>query len=266
MKKRFRIWHLPLLSFYSKRLYRDISTRWKGTNLGFLCLLVAVCLLPSTNNTSQKVAALIDDHSETYLMQVPEITISNGQASANVPQPYSIIEGDQTLMLIDTTGKINALHEADARILMTASHIYIDQDPQPPIEYNLASIKTFYMDQEIAAGLVEHFKQILLPAFYVVSLIVSYVLLLLAALVCGLVAQLFGLAQDKKISYGTGLRLAVTAFTPPLIISALVALFGGLAPFWLYPLLALAYLLMAVGACRKKQPGNLYIDDEPVQC
>lgn len=46
MKKRYRIWHLPVRSFYSKPLHRDVTARWKGPNLGYLSLLLYFMLVP----------------------------------------------------------------------------------------------------------------------------------------------------------------------------------------------------------------------------
>ena len=50
MKKRYRIWHLPVLSFYSKPFYRAVAARWKGTNPAYLCLLLAICLVSVARN------------------------------------------------------------------------------------------------------------------------------------------------------------------------------------------------------------------------
>jgi|GEM_PF-3828708 len=137
--------------------------------------------------------------------------------------------------------------------------------PRPPLTYEFSSIKDFYLDQQVAAQLLGRFRQLILPVFYVVSLLTNYIILLLAALLSGTLAMLLGGLQNKPLTYSAGLRLSVTAFTPPLIISSLLALIERPIPFYLYPLLAGAYLLMAVGPCREvQQSDHLYLDDEPV--
>jgi hypothetical protein len=264
MKRQYRTWHLPLLSFYSKRLYRDVAVRWKGTNLGFLCLLLAICLIPSTHHTGRTLSQLIDEHAAIYLMQIPPIEIADGRLSVDAPQPYSIIRGNRTVLLIDTTGKINTLAEAGSDALLTETHLYIRQENQTPIEYELSSLGELQLDQEGAVQLVDRLKQFILPVFYMVSLVFTYILLLLAALLCGAIARLFGAIQKRSVNYATGLRLSVVAFTPPLIVSGLLALFGRPVPSILYILLALVYLYLAVGSCRKTQSNGLYLDDEPV--
>jgi hypothetical protein len=266
MKTRYRIWHKPVLSFYSKPLYRDISTRWRGTNLGYLFLLLAVCLLPAARMTSLNAVAFVEDHAARYLMQIPQMQITDGRVSVEAPQPYSIIGGNTTVLLIDTTGKINSLDDADAEALLTATHLYIDQGSQPPMGYDLSSIKDFELNEEIATGILERIKHLILPAYYAISLLYSFVLFLLGALLCGTLALLIGLLQKKQIDYAAGLRLSVAAFTPPLILSTLCKAFGCSIPAAPYLLLALAYLYIAVGACpRAEAPDKLYLDEEPVK-
>jgi hypothetical protein len=41
--RRYSIFHPLVLAFYSKPLYQDVGRRWKGTGLGYLLLLLAVC-------------------------------------------------------------------------------------------------------------------------------------------------------------------------------------------------------------------------------
>ncbi|MCF7817487.1 MAG: DUF1189 domain-containing protein [Kiritimatiellales bacterium] len=253
MKRQYTIWHLPLLSFYSKRLYRDISFRWKGTNLGFLCLLLALCLLPTIREANR----IIDRHAAIYLMQIPQMQFSNGRVSVDAPQPYSIIDGNRTMLLIDTTGQINTLAAADASALMTATTLYIGQNGKDPLVYDLSAAGEFMLNQEIAAEFLERMKRFLLPAYYVVALLFATVLFLLAALLCGAIALLFGQIQKRQVDYPAGLRLAVTAFTPPLILATLFQAAGLSIPVPLYLLLALAYLYLAVGSCRKAPSNTL---------
>lgn len=263
MKRQYTIWHLPWLSFYSKRLHRDIATRWRGTNLGFLFVLLALCLLPAAGTISREAAGLIDRHAAVYLMQIPPMRISKGRVSVDAPQPYSIIEGNRTLLLIDTTGQIKRLEDADASALLTATDLQVKQGKAGKKSYDLSPITAFEFDQEIATQTIARIKRLLLPAYYVVSLFFSTVLFFLAALLCAAMALLFGQLQNRRLDYAAGLRLAVAAFTPPLILGTLLRSAGLSIPVILYILLALAYLYMAVGSCRKAptrhldDPGNL---------
>jgi maltodextrin utilization protein YvdJ len=264
MKSRYRIWHLPVLSFYSQRLYRDIATRWKGTNLGFLFLLLTLCLIPTAHHIGRAVTVQIDALSDVYLMQIPDMRIVKGRLSVDAPQPYSIIEENRTVLLIDTTGKINTIDEADAEALLTTTHLHIKQNGSQTTSIELSSIEELEINQQIVAEWLLTLKKLIAPFYYAMGLFVSYILLVLSALLCGAIALLFGSIQQRKLNYAAGIRLAVTAFTPPLIISTALKSFGLSIPAVLYILLTLTYLYMAVGAAKKTQSSELYLDEEPV--
>jgi hypothetical protein len=265
MKTRYRAWHLPVLSFYSHRLYRDIATRWKGTNLGFLFLLLAVCLIPTSHHISKQVGASLDQLSDIYLMQIPELHIIDGLVSTDAPQPYSIIEGDRTVLIIDTTGQIKTIGEAGSDALLTSTQLIIGQAGRPSQVIDLAPIKDLRLNQPIVAEGIESLKKLIAPFYYILGLIFSYLLFVLSALLCGALALLFASLQKKKITYTAGIRLAVTAFTPALLVSTVLKSLIRPIPPILYILLALTYLYMAVGAARKAQDAELYLDDHPVQ-
>jgi hypothetical protein len=265
MKDRYRIWHLPVLSFYSQQLYRDIATHWKGTNFGFLFLLLAICLIPTAQHIGRAVGTQIDALSDIYLMQIPDMRIVKGRVSVDAPQPYSIIEEDRTVLLIDTTGKINAIDEADADALLTTTHLYIKRNDQQTTTIELSSIEELEINQQIVAEWILKLKKFIAPFYYVMGLLISYILFILSALLCGAIALLFGGLQQKKLNYAAGVRLAVAAFTPPLIISTVLKSLERPIPTVLYILLALAYLYMAVGAVRKTQSSELYLDDESIK-
>ena len=108
-------------------------------------------------------------------------------------------------------------------------------------------------------------KKLIAPLYYIMDLLFSYILFVLSALLCGAIALLFGIIQQKKLTYTAGIRLAVTAFTPPLIISTALKSLEWPIPTVLYILLALGYLYMAAGSAPKIRPSELYLDEEPVK-
>lgn len=59
--------------------------------------------------------------------EFPTITIADGIASANVPQPYTILDQDDTVLMIDTTGEVTSLNASryDQGILLTQTELHI---------------------------------------------------------------------------------------------------------------------------------------------
>jgi hypothetical protein len=238
--------------------------RWKGTNLGFLFLLLAICLIPTSRHIGKEVRAGIDQLSDSFLMQIPDISIIEGRVSIDAPQPYSIIEGNRTILLIDTTGKINSIEEAGAAALLTASQLIIRQNSEQSQSFDLSSIEQLEINQQTVAAWLVSLKKMIAPFYYGIGLLFSYIFFVLLALLCGAVALVFASIQQKQLNYAAGIRLAVTAFTPTLIISTALKSLPRPIPPTLYILLALTYLYMAVGAAQKKQNTALYLDDEPI--
>jgi hypothetical protein len=264
MKAKYRIWHLPLLSFYSRRLYRDVSSHWKGTNLGYLCLLLAICLIPAVRNGARRAEAIIDAKADIFLMQIPPMQFTNGRLVVDAPQPYSIIEGNSTVLLIDTTGEISAPEDAGALALLTGTQLQLKQKGQPPVVYELSDFGDMEMSQAVASTIVERTKQFFVPVFYGLAYVVSLVLFVMAALLCAVVALIFGAMMNKDLNFASGLRLSAVALTPPAILGGGLELANRSIPFFLYLLLALAYLYRVVGAARKKRPNEPCIDNDPV--
>ena len=270
MKKRYRIWHLPVLSFYSKPLYRDVAARWKGTNLGYFCLLLAICLLPAVWNASRHTIQTIDRHRDHYLMQIPSMQLADGILSVNAPQPYSIIEGNRTLLLIDTSGKIQTLDDAGALSLLTQTELHIFQQRDSPLVYKLKEFNNFTLNQEIAAEMIARVKRLVVPTYFAAFYLGGLVLFIIVALLLGGMACLIATLQKKSLSYKAGVRIAVVALSPALMVGGLLGVIdqGIRVPLYitapLYILMVLAYLYNAAGCARQIRPNELYLEDERI--
>ena len=270
MKKRYRIWHLPVLSFYSKPLYRDVAARWKGTNLVYLCLLLAICLVPVVRNASRHTIKTIDRCMDVYLMQVPPMQLSDGILTVNAPQPYSVIAGNRTVLLIDTTGRIQTPEEVDALVLLTQTQLHIKHPKQPAVVYDLKDFNNLTLNQEIAGDLIIRMKRLVASTYYIAIYLGSLVLFTIVALLLGGIACLIATRQKKSLDYKAGVRIAVVALTPALIIGALLAAVSRdvPAPLFimvpLYILMVVAYLYNAAGCARQVRPNELYLEDERI--
>ena len=123
--RRYSIFHVPALSFFSKKLYIDVSQNWKGVNFLYLLLLLAVCLTPTMINLHRGVSNFVDNEAPAIIDQIPEITITDGQVSIKEAQPYYIMDPDSNkpLAIIDTTGRIESLKETDALCLFTGNKV-----------------------------------------------------------------------------------------------------------------------------------------------
>lgn len=264
MKNRYHYWHLPVLSFYSKHFYRDVATRWKGTNLSWLFLLLAVCMLPTAFNVSRRAKRYIDEKAEIFLMQIPSMHLYQGQLSVDAPQPYSIIEDNETVLLIDTTGHVTSLAESGALAFLDRTHLYIKQGDGSPIVQELYEFGDIELNKQIAAELVDRGKKWFMPVYYVATYLLTLVLLLFFTLLLGLLVRWVASYKKRRLTYCASLRLTVIALTPVLIIGTLLGFTGWSIPGIFYVILIIAYLYQVTACAPRIQSDTLYLDEEPV--
>ena len=250
--KKFSIIHIPVLSFFSKELYRDVGQNWKGVNFLYLLLLLAVCLIPTMINLHRGISNFVNNEAPAIVNQVPEITITDGQVSIKETQPYYIKDPDsnEPLAIIDTTGQIESLEDTDAFCLLTGNKVIIKQSEFENTTYDLSNVKAFVVGSERITGWLQIGRKFLAIVIYPFALLGSYLFRIVQALIYAAVGLLFALWCKVTLSYATLLRLAVVAMTPCLLAKTIF----GIADIHLsYATLislviTLAYLFFAVKA------------------
>jgi hypothetical protein len=248
--RRYSIFHVPPLSFFSKKLYIDVCRNWKGVNFLYLLLLLAVCLVPTLINLHRGISNFIDNQAPAIVNQVPEITINNGRVLVIKPQPYYITDPDtnKPLAVIDTTGRIESLKDIDAFCLLTSDKVIIKKSDFENRTYDLSHIKSFSVDGEKINGWLQIGGKFLAVAIYPFALLGSYVYRIAQVMIYAVVGLLFALWCNTKLSYAALVRLAVVAVTPCIIVSTVLGLAGIYIPGFLYFVAALTYLFFAVKA------------------
>lgn len=250
--KRFSIIHIPLLSFYSKELYKDVGLHWKGVGFAYLLLLLAICTVPRIFKFQRDLSRFIDKEAPPFVERVPRITIANGEVSVDEPQPYYIKDPDSNdvLVIIDTTGEIQSLEGTEAFALLTKTKLIHRQSEMEYRTYDLSKVEEFVLDKERIMGWLKFIKKFTIPALYPFLLFGSFVFRIVQALIYAAIGLLFALWCKVKLSYAALLRLAVVAVTPCIIVRTLFELASVHLPWaglW-YFLVAMAYLLFGVKA------------------
>lgn len=101
---------IPVKSFHDFNFYREVTFEWKGTNLFYLLMLVAVCWLPIAVRLHIEFNDFAEKYAPELIRQVPEITFRDGIAISSVDQPVYIKNRDsgEVLSLIDTKNMAGA--------------------------------------------------------------------------------------------------------------------------------------------------------------
>jgi len=256
--RRYCIFHIPVMSFFSKSLYRDVAFRWKGTGFAYLLLLLAVCWLFGMVKIQAGLANFVDNEAPAVISQVPTIRITNGEASIDEPQPYPIKDpkSGEILVLIDTTGSINSLDQTEALVLVTKTELIARKSDVETRTFSFAGVENLTLNQQIIEGWLNIAKTFLVAMIYPFVVLGSFMFRIVQALIYAALGILFAKWRKVELPYGALLRLSVTAVTPAIIAKTLLGVGGVHLPFaglW-YFLAAMGYLLFGVTACAQAEP------------
>lgn len=250
--KKFSIIHVPILSFFSKELYREVGLYWKGVGFAYLLLLLAICWIPTMVKIHLGFSDFINNEAPAVVKQVPEITITDGEVSIEEPQPYYIKapENGDVIAVIDTTGTIESLEDANAICLLTKTNIIWRQSKFETRTFDLSQVKNFALDSDRIMGWLHIARKFLVITIYPFALLGSYVYRIVQALIYAAIGLLFASWCRVSLTYAALIRLAVVAVTPCVLLKTILGLAGVHLPYaWLiYLLIALGYLFFGVKA------------------
>ena len=246
--RRYSIFHVPALSFFSKKLYIDVGQNWKGANFLYLLLLLAICLIPTMINLHRGISNFVNNEAPAIVNQVPEITITDGQVSIKETQPYYIKDpdSDEPLAIIDTTGQIESLEDTDAFCLLTGNKVITKKSEFENRTYDLSNVKAFVVDSERITGWLQIGRKFLAVVIYPFVLLGYYMYRIVQALIYAAIGLLFASFCKTTLSYAALIRLAVVAVTPCIIVGTILGLTDTSIPHFLYLVAALVYLFFAV--------------------
>ena len=250
--KKYSIIHIPVLSFFSKELYRDVGLYWKGANFLYLFLLLAICWIPTMIEIHVGFTDFVNNEAPTVIEQLPEITITNGEVSISEPQPYYIKDpqnGD-VLAIIDTTETIESLEDSNALCLLTKTKIMWQKSEVETQMFDLSKIEHFVLNSERVMGWLHTASKFFVIIIGLVALLGTYLFRIVQALIYAAVGLLFALWCEVTLSYATLLRLAVVAMTPCLLAKTIFGLADIHLPYatLISLVVTLAYLFFAVKA------------------
>lgn len=250
--KHYHLWQVPALAFFSRDLYRDVALRWQGVAFGYLLLLLALCWIPGVIRIQRSFAAFVDEEAPLIIEQVPEITIINGQAFVDHPQPYTIRdpETNEALLVIDTTGTITSLEQTDARGLVTARQAIFQKSAIETRSFSFESVDRYILDQQKIYGWLDTAKAWAAPVLYPLCTLGSFAYRIVQALLYACIGLLLASLCKDKLPFETLLRLSVVAITPAIIIGTMfdaAAIELPLAGLWFF-LLSMGYLLFGIRA------------------
>lgn len=244
------------LSFYSRDLYRDVSSNWAGSVVLYLLLLLALCWALLSVHIQRDLIAGYAFASNKFIPQIPVMVIKNGEIKTPEHRPYLIKNPDDkdhaVFAIIDTTGKYTNLDNSDASILITKNTILYKHENKvkvQPISSTIElDIKPVELQQSIGFG-INWMWVFFLPILIGLSFIYRVVVGALYAVV----GKLFAVIAEIPLTYGQILKISILAMTPAIILSTGLSWFSiTFYHEWLvYFVLTVAYLIFGINANKK---------------
>lgn len=248
-------------SFYSPAIYCIAAREWKGLGLRYLLLITLLTLLPVYFSIVMGFRHFLLTEGDYLIDQLPEITIMDGAARINKPEPYQIYTSDNQLFaIIDTTGGTQSLQDSTALLLLTRDAMQVREREAGIQIYSLAEVKEFFMDSEAARQWMQESVPWLLWLMLPFALGGMFLIRAVQGLLYSLFGIVFGGILKVDLDFPAILRLTALAMTPALAADMVLGLTlgsSGLVP----SLLVLGYLYFGVKANRGSLP---QIPDEAI--
>lgn len=249
--KKVGLFEALYLSFYSKRLYRDVATNWGGYAILYLLMLVALSWISAVWQAQDAITIGFKKNAYDFFSQIPEIKVKDGEISTPQNIPYFIRnpENNKVIAIIDTSGKFKNLKEAKTQVLVTQSQIFVNKQKEKETRiYQIPKNIT----QTISSYYIYLFLQkvvgfIWIPLF-ITCVLVSFIFRLIQAFFYALIGKVFNYFYGANLTYGQITQITMVALTPAIIISTVksILLYHSKSQLFLYFLLTILYMCYGI--------------------
>jgi hypothetical protein len=239
------------MSFFSKRLYREVGQNWKGSNLSYHFLLLAICWIPPTLTLRKDMIESLNSNQVQLINQLPDIRISNGRVEIDQKEPYFIKKNGKTVAIIDTTGSMNYIDDDGVMALLTEDALIVRRGNNQFNTLDLSKVSYFHINKQIANQWIQMTKNSLAPLSYGIFLLLSYIFTVLLMLLIAIVGLILSAMMHSSLKFSGVLRIAAAAATPSIILVTVSVALGRTIPGLVYIAVTLLYLLAGIISCSK---------------
>lgn len=248
--QQYNIFQALYMSFYSKKLYRDIALNWGGKSFLYLLMLLTIISIYFAVSVQKIVTIGYESFYTSVSPQVPILTIKGGKINTPENRPYFIIDPETkyTYAIIDTTGRYTTIEQAKAPVLVTQTQIITQTKQNETKTYTIPADLQQKIDPQQVNGYVHKFLGFLWILFFILCVFGFYIYRLVQAVVYSLIGKLFAMVCNIPLNYGQILQIAMVAITPDIIISTIQFALGINInhELILYFLLAIMYLFYGI--------------------
>lgn len=241
--------HLEALSRipFDLGLFARAARQRMRRTLAYLVILIVLSTAATTTSLTLKLRDLVK-RLEPHLDEIPTIVIRDGEASADVEQPWvkrlgRDDAGRDVVLIIDTTGARTDFAPNEAGLFLQKRVLLVKGDEVQTVPLRRVPDMTIGPDaaRQLIARLmrrVPFYIAAVLAAYYLVVKSVQALLLVLAALA--------GASRRRALGFGALFSVAVYALTPAVLLDCTLPFVKWHVPlFWLvYAAVAVAYAVL----------------------
>lgn len=220
----YSIFQAVYLSFFSRKLYRDVASTWGGKAFLYAFFILALSWIGSIILIQQKISHGYVRYSSSLVEQMPVVTVTAGKVSTPEKKPYVITEptSKETIIVIDTTGHYQTLAQANTDYLVTEDAI-ITKDGDTTKITKLPVSLTHVFEPNI---MNEHIKRwinylwiVMLPGLT----LISFIGMLIKSIIYGIIGRVFSAMTGAGVSFFQCMGLYCVAATPALFVWTVIS-------------------------------------------
>jgi hypothetical protein len=270
MEPRFSIFQSPLYAFFSREFYDDVARRWRGLALGYLLLLLGLTWLIALAVLYSMLVFFLRGEGAGVIDQFPDVTVKDGTLTMDRPSPYDI--------RVQSTGQLLVRFDTRAGAATQPDNT---GDAQPPLL--VTDRQLIYRDTGATLALRDAGEGALTAAdvhawvdksfgwtflgWSVILVLVSCAFRVAQVMLYGAAAMALAAAQNKRLDFPAGVRLAAASITPVIVLDTILSVLFGPAAWlscvwWVITfLMGGAYLAFAVKSVRVEEAAPLGTGD-----
>lgn len=254
--KQYGMLQAIVMSFYSKKLYRDVAMNWGGFAFLYLLLITALSWVVFTYQAQVALTVFYAKASDAIVAQVPVMTFKDGKLSTPEKRPYIVKEPDSkdVFAVIDTSGKYKSLKDTDhAEVLITETEMITKPKPETTRIDQFPKSMNMVFKPEVVNDYAKKYLNYSWLLIFPVLVLITFIYRIIQSLVYAVIGRIFSAIGGLGVTYGQIFLITMVALTPTIVLCTVLNIFDvefahkGL----LYFLVAMVYLFYGILANKR---------------
>lgn len=259
--KKYSIFHPLWMCFYSKELYRDVISNWKGLGAGYIFMIAILVTVPLTWHLQKLYTYFVENEAPPILEQVHPVSIKDGVLTTANNKPYTIQDSSSGKVIAIVDPRIDSpqgYKTSEAEVLVTRKQLLIKKNAYETRVYTFEKSGDLHLDGQKILSWLKTVQKWLSLAIFPVLLVFFYLLFLVVTLLFSIIALFFSKLLSVFLSFQECYRLSAIALTPYIVLKGVDTYIFNFIPDsarYLMIILTLIYIYFGIKAYKK----TLYI-------